>query len=663
MIKQFSKILIANRGEIALRIIRAARELGIQTVAIYSKGEENNLHVLEANEAEFLGNGDLATTYLNIEKIIACAIKTGAEAIHPGYGFLAENDELATACQKNKLVFIGPSPSVLQEMGNKITAKSIAKSAGVRVLSSLKIKTESLLELPADIQYPVLIKASYGGGGKGMQVVRHASELAEKLTTASRSAQSYFGNGEVYLEAFIENARHIEVQILGDSFGHLLHLFERDCTIQRNHQKIVEEAPATCISAELRDQIHQAALAIGRKVRYENAGTVEFLVDENMQFYFLEMNPRIQVEHPVTEQITGIDIVKEQLSIAAGNPIAFQQDEVHLRGHSIEVRIYQEDPQNNYAPSTKAVTFFKLPDESDFRIETDLHVQNSTVQFDPLLLKLIVTAPTRDQARIAMLEGLKSSYIDGPATNLNYLQTIFYHSQFVENKVSTNFLERSHTELLKDIIELKKNTDQRFVVAGALFYNFIQRTNSAKNSWAEIGFWRIFQQTELSIDGISYRVEWRYVNGLLQVKWDGLLFKITGFKANENQLEIEIDHEIKQITQISFGTVQTRLGVDGFIFDVNCTDLLDQFPDVVDLHTGTELMTLGTINSHLHGKVVSINSKKNQTINKGETLLVIESMKSENAIVSPKKAKIKEISVSVGDQVTDGMVLVLLEEV
>jgi len=661
---KFSRILIANRGEIALRIIRTAREMGISTVAIYTTGEEHFLHVAEADSAESLGAGDLNDTYLNIDKIISIAKKTGVEAIHPGYGFLSENARFAEACSYNNLVFIGPSAKVLQQMGNKIIAKSIARQAGVNVSESIKVNPGNLNFDIEGLNFPVLIKASYGGGGKGMQIVRNPGELNQKLEKASRAATNYFGNGEIYIENYIEDARHIEVQILGDKFGNLVHLFERDCTIQRQHQKIIEEAPASGLSNEVRAQIHQAALAIGHRVGYENAGTVEFLVDLNNHFYFLEMNPRIQVEHTVTEQITGVDLIREQLNIAAGNQISFQQNEMKATGHSIELRVYQEDPANNYTPSTKSINYFKLPSVYQFRVETDLtEGQKGTVQFDPLILKLIATSPTREETIEALKKGLNEMYIDGPATNLNYLKAILHHPQFIEQSTSTLFCEDNHQELIKAINLNRSNVDLRFVIAAAIFSEFYSKVDKSPSVWEEIGFWRLDQRLEMAVDGVTNPIQWIRIKNDFQLKIGNQTSSVVLMNHKNNTLKINIDGEIQHIAQISFGEGQTRIGVDGFIFEVFCADVLGHYPCYEENELFIDEPASNRVRSHLFGKIETINIEINQTVEKGDILLIINSMKSEIAVIAPKIAKIKNINVSIGEQVSEGTTLVFLEDV
>lgn len=660
--KVFKKILIANRGEIALRIIRTARTMQIKTVAVYSEGEEKSLHVSIADEAVLLGSGSLSDTYLNIEKIIAIAKQTGADAIHPGYGFLSEQADFAAACEQQSLVFIGPSPAVLDQMGNKLTAKAIALKAGVPVLENVRILNVNELPLPESLTYPLLIKAAYGGGGKGMQIVSKPEELRDAVMAASRAARNYFGNGEVFLESYLEEARHVEVQILGDRHGNLVHLFERDCTVQRNHQKIVEEAPALALDARLREKLHQAALSVGRAVAYENAGTVEFLVDPQGQFYFLEMNPRIQVEHPVTEQITGIDLVREQINIAAGNILSFQQNDIQAREHSIEVRVYQEDPLNNFSPSTKPPEQFILPEGNNIRIESDLQVnQSATQQFDPLLLKLIVTASNRTEAVQMLQKALKETYIAGTASNLDYLKAIVQHAAFIENKLSTRFLSITHQELTDSIRQMVSNVYYPFVAA-AMMLQFNHKDEKT-SVWRMIGPRGLSAGMTMELEGEKLPFHWEKRGVDFVLSLGSNIHSVQCISHTETQLCLRIDGQSHVVQKISLKPGQTRWGVEGFIFEPFFDGFLEEFPDeTIHQHT-VEDTDSNCIVSHLHGKIETINIKINQTVKKGDLLLTINAMKSENAVKAPRKAKIKEIKVAIGDQVSDGMTLVLLEEI
>jgi len=661
--RKFSKILIANRGEIALRVIRAAHESGINTVAVYSEGEEEALHVNRADEAISLGSGDLLLTYLNIDKIIEAAFVSGAEAIHPGYGFLSENPLFAKKCASLGIVFIGPSAGVLQKMGNKVTAKEIAHKSGVNVLATTPVILADIERMAPSLSYPLMIKASFGGGGKGMQVVHSASELIEKSKTASRSAESYFGNGEIYLETYIPGARHIEVQILGDKFGNLVHLFERDCTLQRNHQKIVEEAPAVSISEDLRTQLHQAALRIARSVEYQNAGTVEFLVDEKENFYFLEVNPRIQVEHPVTEQITEIDLVKEQLSIAAGNPLSFSQDEVKVNAHSIECRIYAEDPLNCFTPSGKGVSAFHLPTGPAIRVESDITISSgNSLLFDPLLCKIIVTGSNREDARLKLIAALSETSILGPKTNQSYLLEIVRSDDFRKNQLSTEYCSLKQPELIEKLSTSEALLDKRFIISAAI-NSLFNREKEGDSVWNSTGFWRIVPQVELIIGSIAVKVSFKRRPNHLEIEFHKEKFQAVLKKREKNLIEVVIDTISKGLFVHKQSNASALIGIDGFSFEVSSPDILDYYPEE-NYSTVDSLETAdNVVKSHLYGKIISIDVEKDQTVDKGDLLLVIESMKSENNILAPRKGIIKKVVVIEGDQISDQMPLVYFEEV
>jgi acetyl/propionyl-CoA carboxylase alpha subunit len=663
MLKKFTKILIANRGEIALRIIRAARKLDVKTVALYTAGEENAPHALQADEAVFLGDGDLAATWLNINKIIDLAIETRAEAIHPGYGFLSENPELAERCKASGLVFIGPPAEVLRKMGNKLTAKKLALEAGVKVLRNVQFDRSTKPNGAESLNYPLLIKAAHGGGGKGMQLVRTAAELKEKAIKAERAAVSYFGNGEIYLEEFVEEARHIEVQVMADQFGNLVHLGERDCTVQRNHQKIIEEAPAAVISEDLRKQLHHAALELCRKVNYENAGTVEFLV-RNDQFWFLEMNPRIQVEHPVSEEVSGIDLVSEQLMVAAGNPLSFAQNEVALKGHAIEVRLYAEDPLNNFAPSGKPVLHYHFPEKAGVRVESAIASASLSSSFDPLLAKIIVSGSNRVAARLRLLEVLADTVIVGPRNNLAYLRSIVASDEFAQNRLHTKYCEQHQSELLELTRSNEKIVQAEAWLAAGLYLLFGPVNAEFNTAWHTAGHFSFHPMIELHLNDEHFKLAYRFTSQGIVVQ-NGNVETIAIIEKHEkvkNQLFININGEQKAFSFFKENGVSLRLAYDGKVIRVTSPSLLGFYPEDQQAADDGLHHEMQVIKSQLYGKVVAINIEKNQTINKGEVLLVIESMKSENAVLSPKKAKIKEIAVAVGAQVTDQMPLVYLED-
>lgn len=446
----FKKVLIANRGEIALRVIRACQELGIRTVAVYSEADRESLHVRFADEDVCIGPASSAQSYLNIPRIIAAAEITGAEAIHPGYGFLAENADFSEICAKSNLTFIGPSADQIRSMGDKATALATMRAAGVPTVpgsGGLVTNTAEAVEIAESIGFPVMIKASAGGGGKGMRVA-HDRETFPKLLEAARTeARASFGDPSVYLEKCIVRPRHVEFQVFGDQHGRIVHLGERDCSIQRRHQKLVEEAPSPALNPELRARMGAAAIRAAESIQYVGAGTIEFLLDEDGSFYFIEMNTRIQVEHPVTEVTTGFDLVKEQILVAAGLPLSFPDAEVVLRGHAIEFRINAEDPDRNFQPSPGRITTFHPPGGPGVRLDTHAYAGYNVPPFyDSLLGKLIVSGKTREEALIRARYALNSFVIEGVHTTLPYLARIVEHPDFQSGKIDTGFVERFNAE-------------------------------------------------------------------------------------------------------------------------------------------------------------------------------------------------------------------------
>jgi acetyl-CoA carboxylase biotin carboxylase subunit len=441
----FKKILIANRGEVALRIIFACRELGIKTVAVYSEADENSLHVRFADEDVCIGPARSADSYLNVPAVISAAEITGADAIHPGYGFLSESAYLAEVCEACHIKFIGPEPQVIRLMGDKARARRVMKKAGVPILpgSDGPIDTEDkALKVAKEIGYPVIVKATAGGGGRGMRVVRAAGELSHAVKAAQREAEAAFGVGELYLEKYVESPRHIEFQILGDHHGSVVHLGERECSIQRRHQKLIEESPSPALSEKMRRKMGGIVIDAAKAVQYTNAGTFEFLMDPDGRFYFMEANTRLQVEHPVTEMVTGIDIVKEQIRIAAGERLSFKQSEVTFTGHSIECRINAEDP-DTFVPSPGVVHVFSVPGGPGVRVETFAHSECTISPFyDSMIAKIIVHGRDRSEAIARMRRTLEMSVIEGIKTTIPLHLRILNDPDFVAGKLSTSFMER-----------------------------------------------------------------------------------------------------------------------------------------------------------------------------------------------------------------------------
>ena len=446
----FKKILIANRGEIAVRVMRACREMGIATVAVYSQADSDALHTRMADEVVLLGAAEPGESYLHMERVIAAAIETGAEAVHPGYGFLAENAAFAEAVGAAGLMFIGPQPDAIRAMGDKAAARTLMEQAGVPVVPGYQGEDDdaSLKKEAEKIGYPLFVKAAAGGGGKGMRVVRSSAELEEAIASARREAQNAFGDGRLILEKYVANARHIEFQILADGHGNTVHLFERECSIQRRHQKVIEETPSPLLDDELRAEMGAAAVAAAQTVGYVNAGTVEFIVDAGTrQYYFLEMNTRLQVEHPITEMATGLDIVQWQIRIAAGERLPFRQDDLQPRGHAIECRLYAEDPANSFLPDTGELLRYREPQGPGVRVDSGVYQgAQVTVHYDPLLAKVVVHAQERGAAIRKMQMALRDTVVLGVSTNQAFLLDVLAHAEFQQGKATTALIDEHFGE-------------------------------------------------------------------------------------------------------------------------------------------------------------------------------------------------------------------------
>jgi acetyl-CoA carboxylase, biotin carboxylase subunit len=496
----FKKVLVANRGEIAVRIIRACRELGIETVAVYSEADRHALHVRYADEAYLLGPAPSRESYLRADKILDIAKRSGADAIHPGYGFLAERDDFAAACEENGISFIGPKPSAIAAMGDKAVARATVIKAGVPVVPGTEdvgnMTNDDLIGIAPKIGFPLLIKATAGGGGKGMREVKSLEEMPALLESARREAESAFGDGNVYLEKLVEGARHIEIQILADSQGNVIHLGERECSLQRRHQKLLEEAPSAELDEELRNRMGSVAVKAAQAVNYINAGTIEFLLDKEHNFFFLEMNTRLQVEHPVTEMVTGIDIVKEQIRIARGRALTYKQDEVKFNGHAIECRINAEDPYNGFMPSTGRITHSLLPTGPGVRVDTGVYPGFEITPFyDPMIAKLIVWGETRAQAILRMRRALEEYRIVGVRTNIPFHQTMMDSHRFMAGQYDTRFVEERFS--MEEAEEHRANHEETAAILATLVAHratersaqIVQRNERDTSNWKWVGRW------------------------------------------------------------------------------------------------------------------------------------------------------------------------------
>ncbi|MBL8103589.1 MAG: acetyl-CoA carboxylase biotin carboxylase subunit [Anaerolineales bacterium] len=496
----FNKVLIANRGEIAVRIIRACRELGLETVAVFSEVDRNALHVRYADEAYLLGPAPSRESYLRADKILDIAKKSGANAIHPGYGFLAEREDFAAKCADLGITFIGPKPSSIAAMGDKGKARATVIKAGVPVVPGTEdvgnMTNDDLLNIAPSVGFPLLIKATAGGGGKGMREVRSLEEMPTLLASARREAESSFGDGNVYLEKLVEGARHIEFQIMADSHGNVIHLGERECSIQRRHQKLLEESPSPFLDDELREKMGSVAVKSAQAVDYVNAGTIEFLVDKDRNFYFLEMNTRLQVEHPITEMVTGVDIVAEQIRIARGRQLSYTQEQIQMKGHAIECRVNAEDPFNGFMPSTGRITHSILPTGPGVRVDTGVYLGFEITPFyDPMIAKLIVWGETRAQAILRMRRALEEYRIVGVRTNIPFHQTLMDSHRFMGGQFDTRFVEeRFSMEAASEAADAK--TEIAAILATLVAHQqtersaqIVRRNERDASNWKWVGRW------------------------------------------------------------------------------------------------------------------------------------------------------------------------------
>lgn len=669
--KLFNKILIANRGEIAIRINRAAKSLGIPTVAIFSEADAASLHKTVADEARCIGKEALSETYLNIEKIVHTAKQSGCDAIHPGYGFLAENSKFVEATQQAGLAFIGPSANVMALMGNKIKAREFIKSINIPLVGGAVGKTnDSLLKAAQRIPFPLLLKAAGGGGGKGMRVVREDGELKSALETTRREALSYFGDGTIYIEQYLEDPRHIEIQVMGDHYGNVVHLFERECSIQRRYQKIIEESPSPTLTPELRQEMGSAAVRIGKEIGYNNAGTIEFLVDQNLNFYFLEMNTRIQVEHPVTEMITGLDLVREQILVSAGNPLSFSQDDIRQNGHAIEARIYAEDPAHGFLPSPGIMTCYAEPVGDTIRVDSSTDKSTEIKSFfDPMVGKLIVHGNDRKKATQKLDEALGNYIIHGIKTNIPYLLGLIRNKDFKANRISTTWCDHNTHVVLKQISDAKQQADNIIpllsFIASTLFpvrdIAFPSRSTNL-NIWDHIGYWRTRMRIPVQLDDKEIPVT------ILKSNYPHFVAEI-GKKKHEvtidsfsgGVLTFSINNQEYKTWISPCGKLKTCISFSGHQFEIARND---QLPDEVEYHLseGAEMTDTNVLTSPMPGKVIKINAKKGVEIKKGNVVLVIEAMKMENNIIAHRDARINKIPVSVGQMVEAGVPLVYFEQ-
>ncbi len=484
-LRPIDKILIANRGEIACRIIRSAKEMGIKTVAVFSEADREALHVRYADEAICIGPAASNQSYLVIDKIIDACKKTGAQAIHPGYGFLSENAAFARAVEQAGLILIGPSPEAMEIMGNKLSAKAAALAYQIPMVPGTEEAIKDVNEAKqraVEVGFPILIKAAAGGGGKGMRVVNAVEDFEEQMKLAVSEAQSAFGDGSVFIERYVTSPRHIEIQVLGDMHGHVVHLFERECSVQRRHQKVVEEAPSSVLTPEIRARMGKCAVDVARSVNYVGAGTVEFILDEHLDFFFLEMNTRLQVEHPVTELITGLDLVKEQIKIARGEALSYTQEDLEIHGHAIELRVYAEDPENNFLPDIGNLQTYKAPQGNGIRVDDGFEQgMDIPIYYDPMIAKLIAFGATREEAIQRMIRAIEEYEITGIQTTLSFGKFVMEHEAFVSGQFDTHFVGKYFKP------ELLRTSDQQEALLAAIYaIDLLNQGQSAANTSATV---------------------------------------------------------------------------------------------------------------------------------------------------------------------------------
>ncbi|MDR5775232.1 MULTISPECIES: acetyl/propionyl/methylcrotonyl-CoA carboxylase subunit alpha [unclassified Caballeronia] len=659
----FNKILIANRGEIACRVAATAKRMNIGSVAVYSDADAQAKHVDVCDQAVHVGGAAASESYLRMERIVEAALSSGAQAVHPGYGFLSENEDFANACEKAGIVFIGPPVEAIRAMGSKAAAKALMQSASVPLVPGYHGDNQdaALLQREADrIGYPVLLKASAGGGGKGMRVVEKSEDFAAALASCKREAASSFGNDRVLIEKYLLRPRHVEVQVFADTHGNAVYLFDRDCSVQRRHQKVLEEAPAPGLSDATRRAMGEAAVAAARAVNYVGAGTVEFIMTQDGQFYFMEMNTRLQVEHPVTEMVTGLDLVEWQLRVAAGEPLPLLQDALKVQGHAIEARIYAENPARGFLPSTGTLKHLALPQAVSFSIDGDVRIDSGvregdaiTPFYDPMIAKLIVHGRDRRDALARMARALAECEIVGLHTNVEFLQRIVKSEPFSQGELDTGLIER-HRDTLFAPPTVPRN--KALALACAALLTREGGEAHGHSPWDALSHWRM-------AGGYSQDLNWR------EVDHDDML-KVVYTKDGEKRLALDgksarfdwthggaTDYTVQLDDNLLKGTVFT----EGDIFHVFLEGAEFQFEwQNLMAHAG-DAEHEGRLTAPMPGKVIAVLVEAGAMVARGAPLIVMEAMKMEHTIVAPTAGKIGEILFDVGDQVADGSQLLVLE--
>jgi len=641
------RVLVANRGEIAVRILKTLQELGLHSVAMYSEADRESLFVKYADEAFFLPNG-----YLDQETIVSKAKEFNVDAIHPGYGFLSENPSFCEMVQKSNIEWIGPNAETILLMGDKINSKNFCIKENIPTLMK-----SSKVSDAKKIGFPILIKASAGGGGKGMRIVNNMNGLDEALEGAKREAKASFGDGRVFLEKYIANSRHIEVQILGDKFGNVIHLGERECSIQRRHQKIIEESPSPKLNAELRNKITETAVTLCKKLKYESAGTVEFIFDEDTnEFWFLEVNTRLQVEHPVTEMVTGIDLVKEQINIANGKRLSYKQTDISQKGHAIEVRLYAENPGNNFLPEVGNVSKLSFPDSDGIRWDTGIQSGSEiSPEYDPMLAKVISFGEDRAHAARLLSKELRNTLLAGVITNKDFLINCLENKSFLRGKTTSDFIAREEKRLFPDID--KKELDISMKLAVVWLQNYFKKNNVNLNFLPRNWTNGRLKKSSVIFNFANDEYCYEYENIRDEIKINRKLFEristsvVSHIIADGQSIQCQIDDKFISAQVCFYKEFFTINSGNG---DINLS-ISSKFPDP------NEIIIEGSLTAPMPGKILKINVKKNSKVKLGDTLVTLEAMKMEHAIKANADGVIKELYVAVGEQVESGADLMKID--
>ena len=657
----FKKILIANRGEIACRIIKTAKKMGIKTVAVYSEADEYAKHVIEADESIFIGPAVASESYLSIEKIINAAKKTNSDAIHPGYGFLSENPQFVKKLSNTKIKFIGPNIEAIQIMGDKIKSKKLAIKAKVNTIPGFNdvIRDYShALSVSKDIGFPLMIKASAGGGGKGMRIVKNEKEVKDAFQLASREAKSSFGDERMFIEKYIQKPRHIEIQVIADRFGNLIHLGERECSIQRRHQKIIEEAPSSVVTNKLRNDMGEQAKTLAKEVGYQSAGTVEFIVDQNNNFYFLEMNTRLQVEHPVTEEITGIDLVEQMIKIAAGEKLKIKQENVKINGCAMEARIYSEDPIRNFLPAVGRIKKYIIP-KINKNIRLDSGVINGSdigINYDPMIAKLIVKGKNRKQCIDLMIQSLNSYYIRGFNNNIKFLISVFKSKKFYEGDIHTGLLDQEY----EDGYSYPNPSDEilkKIFIPVASYTGYMSLKKELHDHFDD----KVNPIYFLTINKKKYPIKIKDEKNSIKILYKNSLFILkSSWNLYDGLIEVQIN---KKKYLLQFDKFRNHFSISYLDYSIDF-DFSDETTEKFAKHMLEE--EKADLSKYLlapmPGKIISVNVKEGQKIKTGENLLVLEAMKMENLITADKDVKIKKINIKNNDAVEVDQILIEFDD-